>query len=74
MLKIDPNKSKRISFSINVENIDPQILEYNLRLYNEDSSYGIKGTNENGKISFVIPGLNEFLNESYIKSLKKIKS
>lgn len=73
MIKIDPNKTKILKFKVNVEGIDPQVLEYNLRLSDGNIDYGFKGNNKNGDISFTIPPLKEVISSSNIKTLKEIK-
>lgn len=73
MIKIDPNKKKTLSFSVNVEGIDPQLLEYNLRLSSGNIDYGFKGVNNNGEISFSLPPLKEVVNSSNIENINNIK-
>lgn len=73
MIKIDPNKTKTIKFRVDVQGIDPRILEYNLRLSTGNIDYGFKGVNENGEISFNIPPLKEVVNNDNIQSIKEIK-
>lgn len=73
MIKIDPNKKKTLNFSVNVEGIDPQLLEYNLRLSSGNVDYGFKGTNNNGEISFSLPPLKEVVNSSNIENINSIK-
>lgn len=69
MIKINPNKTKDISFRIDVEGIDPQLLEYNLRISNGKIDYGFKGELKNGEISFSIPPLKEVVTQDNIDSL-----
>lgn len=73
MLKFDPNKNKSISFKVNVEGIDPTVLEYNLRLSNGNIDYGFKGTNNNGEVSFDIPPLKEIVNNNILYDLNEVK-
>ena len=73
MIKFDPNKEKKINFTVNVQGIDPEILEYNIRLSTGKVDYGFKGSNNNGKLSFVIPPLNEVINSDLINSLNTIR-
>ena len=73
MIKIDPNKKKNLSFSVNVEGIEPQLLEYNLRLSSGNIDYGFKGQNNNGEISFSLPPLKEVVNQDNISNISTIK-
>ena len=72
MLIFEVNKQKKLSFEVEISGIEPNLLEYNLRLSNDDNDFGIKGVNENGVISFNILALNEWLNKDIIESLDKI--
>lgn len=71
MIKIDPNKEKKLNFAVEIQGIDPNFLEYNLRLSNGNIDYGFKGINENGNIKFTVPPLNDIINNS--DSITKIK-
>jgi hypothetical protein len=73
MIKIDPNKQKNIKFKIIVEGIDPQLLEYNLRLSNGNIDYGFKGKGDGREVSFTIPALNEVVKYEVLESLNKVK-
>ena len=73
MIKFDPNKNKNISFNINVQGIDPSMLEYNLRLSNGQVDYGFKGDNRNGEIQFNIPALNEIVGSDVLYELNTVK-
>ena len=74
MLTFNPNKQKNISFSINVEGIDPTLLEYNLRLSNNVLDLGFKGYKaKNGEIVFEIPPLKNITEADIFKSLKTAK-
>ena len=73
MIKFDPSKEKNLKFNIEVQGIDPSLLEYNIRLSNNKIDYGFKGINENGTIKFAIPPLNEIVKEDILESIDKIK-
>jgi hypothetical protein len=73
MIKFDPYKEKKINFTFTVQGIDPNLLEYNLRISTGNIDYGFKGTNKNGTILFNVPPLNEVMNIDVINSLNIIK-
>lgn len=73
MLTFDPNKQRELKFSASVEGIDPQSLEYNLRLSDGNIDYGVKGDYKNGQIVFQVPPLNEMVHNKYLYNLNEIK-
>ncbi len=73
MIKLNPYRERKLGFNITVEGIDPQILEYNLRLSTGNVDYGFKGEYDNGKVKFTIPPLNEVVHEEIIRKIQSIK-
>lgn len=73
MIKFDPNKEKNISFTVDVEGIDPQLLEYKLRLSDGQYEYGFSGEIVNGEVVFCIPPLKDVVKENLSNRLNKIK-
>ena len=72
MIKFNPRKSKKLSFGYQAENVDPNNLEYYIRLSDGKIDYGIKGEKSGKELVFQIPPLNEFA-EKNIDELNTIK-
>lgn len=73
MIVFDPNKTKTMSFDVEVKNISPELLEYNLRLFNEQIHYGFKGKVKHGSITFEIPPLGDVISPDLLENINGIK-
>ena len=73
MILFDPNKTKTISFDIEVKGINPDLLEYNIRLFNEKINWGFKGKSKNGSIVFEIPPLSAVIRSDLLEQIDGIR-
>jgi len=73
MIKLNPNKTKTLTFDISVTGIDPSLLEYNLRFTENGIDYGFAGVNKNGEVKVIIPPLSSIIQEDRINEIKKVR-
>lgn len=73
MIKINPSKEKTLTFSLEVEGIDPKLLKYTLRLTEGTVEYGFKGENKNGEVVVTIPPLSSIVKMDKIDKIDTIK-